>query len=119
VIGRDGALQVADTENRHIRRIDLASGVITTFGGDVGITVSLAAGPDGSIYSADVVRAGSPGESPGRRPPESGRASSPHPAANGVAIAPGGNVYLSLWEARGSPRPRGYRERPSATSSDS
>jgi sugar lactone lactonase YvrE len=46
-IGRDGVLYVADTENRHIRRIDLSTGVITTFGGDVGITVALAVGPDG------------------------------------------------------------------------
>ena len=60
-IGRDGALYIADTENRHIRRVDLATGRITTFGGDVGITVSLAVGPDGSIYSADVVRDGTGG----------------------------------------------------------
>jgi sugar lactone lactonase YvrE len=61
VLGIDGALYVADTENRRIRRIDLGAGVITTFGGDVGITVALAAGPDGSIYSADVIRDGTGG----------------------------------------------------------
>ncbi len=60
-IGKDGALYIADTENRRIRRVDLATGRITTFGGDVGITVSLAVGPDGSIYSADVVRDGAGG----------------------------------------------------------
>jgi hypothetical protein len=60
-IGRDGALYIADTENRHIRRVDLATRRITTFGGDVGITVSLAVGPEGSIYSADVERDGTGG----------------------------------------------------------
>ena len=61
VVGQDGALYVADTENRRMRRIDLATGRISTFGGDVGITVGLAVGPDGSIYSADVLRDGQGG----------------------------------------------------------
>ena len=60
-LGPDGALYVADTENRRIRRIDLGTRTISTFGGDVGITVSVAVAADGAVYSADVVRGGAGG----------------------------------------------------------
>ena len=100
VIGRDGALYVADTENRRIRRIDLSTGVITTFGGDVGLTVSLAVGPDGSIYSADVVRAGAGGGVTRTSPAGVTTRIVSSPTANGVAVSPDGDVYVNLWEEK-------------------
>ena len=99
-IGKDGALYIADTENRRIRRVDLATGRISTLGGDVGITVSLAVGPDGSIYSADVVRDGAGGgitrTTPGGVTTRILRSAT----ANGVAVAPDGAVYVNQWEAK-------------------
>jgi sugar lactone lactonase YvrE len=67
-IGADGALYVADSGNRTIRRIVLASAAVTTFAGAAGATGvtdgtgadarltsprGLAAGPDGHLYLAD------------------------------------------------------------------
>ena len=98
VVGADGALYVADTENRRIRRIDLATGVITTFGGDVGITVSLAVGPDGSLYSADVIRDGAGGGVTWTSPAGVTTRIASSATANGVAVAPDGTVYVNLWE---------------------
>lgn len=99
-IGNDGALYVADTENRHIRRVDLATGRITTFGGDVGITVALAVGPDGSIYSADAVRNRSGGGVTRTTPAGVTTRIVSSPGANGVAVTPGGTVYVNLWEEK-------------------
>src|SRR5262245_17068378 len=98
VVGRDGALYVADTENRRIRRIDLSTGLISTFGGDVGVTVAVAVGPDGSIYSADVVRGGTGGGV--TRTTLAGATSRilSSPTANGVAVTPSGVVYVNFWE---------------------
>ena len=97
-IGKDGALYIADTENRHIRRVDLATGRITTFGGDVGITVSLAVGPDGSIYSSDVVRDGAGGGITRTTPDGVTTRILDSSTANGVAVAPDGAVYVNQWE---------------------
>ena len=97
-IGRDGALYVADTENRRIRRVDLGTGRITTFGGDVGITVSLAAAPDGSIWSADVARIG-PGGVTRTTPDGTTRRVLSSPFANGVAVARR-TVYVNFWEEK-------------------
>jgi sugar lactone lactonase YvrE len=99
-IGRDGALYVADTENRRIRRIDLGTGRITTFGGDVGITVSLAAAPDGSIWSADVVRNGVGGGVTRTAPDGTTRRVLASGFANGVAVAEDGMVYVNFWEEK-------------------
>jgi hypothetical protein len=99
-IGRDGALYIADTENRHIRRVDLATGRITTFGGDVGITVSLAVGPDGSIYSADVERDGAGGGVTRTIPGGATTRIFASATANGVAVAPDGAVYVNQWEPK-------------------
>ena len=99
-IGRDGALYVADTENRRIRRIDLQTGMITTFGGNVGITVSLAVGPDGSIYSADVVRDGVAGGVTRTTPTGVTTRVVSSPLVNGVAVAQDGTVYVNEWEAK-------------------
>ena len=99
-IGRDGALYIADTENRRIRRVDLGTGRITTFGGDVGITVSLAAAPDGSIWSADVVRNGAGGGVTRTAPDGTTRRVLSSAFANGVAVADDGTVYVNFWEEK-------------------
>jgi sugar lactone lactonase YvrE len=74
------------------------TGIITTFGGDVGITVSLAVGPDGSIYSADVVRNGEGGGVTRTTPDGVTTRIVSASTANGVAVAPDGTVYVNLWE---------------------
>jgi sugar lactone lactonase YvrE len=99
-IGKDGALYIADTENRRIRRIDVTTCRITTFGGDVGITVSLAVGPDGSIYSADVVRAGAGGGVTRTTPAGVTTRILSSDSVNGVAVAPDGAVYVNQWEQK-------------------
>jgi sugar lactone lactonase YvrE len=114
VVGRDGALYVADTENRRIRRIDLTSGRITTFGGDVGLTISLAAAPDGSIYSADVVRDGQGGGITRTTPDGVTSRVLARPTANGVAVAPDGTVYVNRWEEKRIDRLVGGRLEPVA-----
>lgn len=98
VVGQDNALYVADTENRHIRRIDLATARITTVGGDLGITVALAVGPDGSIYSADVVREGTGGGVTRTTPAGVTTRLVTSPTANGVAVTADGTVFVNLWQ---------------------
>ena len=99
-LGPDGALYVADTENRRIRRIDLRTGTIATFGGDVGITVSVAAASDGTVWSADVRRDGTGGGI--TRTTAQGVTSrvATLATANGVAVAPDGTVYVNQWESK-------------------
>lgn len=99
-IGKDGGLYIAETENRRIRRLDPATGVITTFGGDVGLPVALAAGPDGSIYAADVVRDGRGGGVTRTTPAGVTTRILADPSVNGVAVAPDGTVYVNQWEQR-------------------
>jgi sugar lactone lactonase YvrE len=100
VVGQDNALYVADTENRHIRRVDLATGVITTLGGDVGITVALAVAGDGSIVSADVVRDGTGGGVTRTTTAGVTVRMLNSPDVNGVAVSPEGSVYVNLWEQK-------------------
>jgi len=94
-IGKDGALYIADTENRRIRRVDLATGRISTFGGDVGLTISLAVGPDGSVYSADIVRGGVGGGITRTALDGTTTRILDSSTANGVAVAPDGAVYVN------------------------
>lgn len=94
------ALVVADTENRRLRRIDLATGIITRFGGDVGITVALAAGTDGSVYSADVVRSGAGGGITRTSPEGETARLLDGVDVNGVAVTPDGTVFANLWDER-------------------
>src|SRR5262249_46953274 len=98
VLGKDAALYVSDTEHRRIPRVDLATGGVRTFGGDVGITVALAVGPDGSIYSADVVRDGAGGGVTRTTPEGVTTRILDDPSVNGVAVAPDGAVYVNQWE---------------------
>ena len=97
-IGHDGALYIADTENRRIRRVDLATRIISTFGGDVGITVGLAVGPDGSIYSGDVVRAGEGGGVTRTTPDGVTTRIISSARVNDVAVGSDGAVYVNKWE---------------------
>jgi len=100
VLGHDGALYVADTENRRLRRIDLESGRITSFGGAVGLTISLAVGPDGSIYSADVARDGEGGGVTRTTPGGTTTRVVSAPDVTSVAVAPDGTIYVDRWERR-------------------
>lgn len=94
------ALYVSDTENRRIERIDLATGVVTTVGGDVGITVDLAVAPDGTVYSGDVVRDGA-GGGVVRISPDGTTTRIYGKSTSGVAVAPDGSVYaVALDEKR-------------------
>jgi hypothetical protein len=114
VLGRDGALYVADTENRRIRRIDLSTGRISTVGGDVGIAVSLAAAPDGSIYCADVVRDGTGGGITRTTADGATTRVLSSSTANGVAVSPDGTVYVNRWEDKRVDRLVGGRLEPVA-----
>jgi serine/threonine-protein kinase len=97
-LGPDGALYVADTENRRIRRIDLGTGTIATFGGDVGITVSVAVASDGTVWSADVRRDGTGGGITRTTAQGLTTRVATLATANGVAVAPDGTVYVNEWE---------------------
>jgi sugar lactone lactonase YvrE len=99
-LGPDGALYVSDTENRRIRRNDLASGRISTLGGDVGITVSIAVAADGTVYSADVVRDGAGGGVVRVTPDGTTTRTARSADINGVAVAPDGTIYVNQWEGK-------------------
>ena len=66
----------------------------------MGITVSLAVGPDGSIYSADVVRDGAGGGVTRTTPAGVTTRILRSETANGVAVAPDGAVYVNQWELK-------------------
>jgi len=99
-LGPNGDLFVADTENRRVRRIDLDTGRISTFGGDVGITVSIAVAPDGTVYSGDIVREGSGGGVVRIRPDGTTTRIVSSRDVNGAAVGPDGTVYVNYYEQK-------------------
>lgn len=99
-LGPDGALYVADTENRRIRRIDLATGRISTLGGDVGLVVSVAVAPDGTVYCADIVRGGAGGGVTSITPQGTATALMRAPDTNGVAVGGDGTLYVTRFEVK-------------------
>jgi hypothetical protein len=113
-IGGGHDLFIADTESRRIRRLDLATLELTTVGGDVGVTVYLAAAPDGSVYSVDVPRDGSGGGV--TRTTADGRTTRvlSSPDVSAVAVAPDGTVYVVRWQSKRIDRLVGGRLEPVA-----
>lgn len=97
-VGPDGNVYISDTENRRVRRVDSA-GIITTLGGDVGITVSVAVGRDGTVYSADVVRGGL-GGGVVQVTPAGVTTRILSTEANGVAVGQDGTVYANQQAAK-------------------
>jgi sugar lactone lactonase YvrE len=93
-VGPDGAVYIADTENRRIRRVDPRTGVITSFGGDVGIVISLDVASNGSVYSTSVART-----EPAAvwHTTSAGSTIIANGHANAVAAAPDGTIYVSMW----------------------
>jgi len=97
-VGPDGAIYVADTENRRIRRIDLATGRISTLA-EAGLVVAVTVAANGTVYTADVARDGVSGGVTATTP--SGTATRIYRGdVNGVAVAPDGSLYLNAWEAK-------------------
>jgi hypothetical protein len=97
-VGPDGSVFVADTENRRIRKIDAATGKISTLS-EAGLVVSLAVAPDGIVYAADVPRDGAGGGITATTP--NGAVTRIYNGAvNGVAVARDGSVYVTAWEAK-------------------
>ena len=99
-LGPGGDIFVADTENRRVRRIDLETGRISTFGGDVGITVSIAVAGDGTVYSGDIVRDGVGGGVVRIRPDGATTRIVSSRDVNGVAVGPDGAVYVNYYEQK-------------------
>ena len=97
-VGPDGAVYIADTENGRIRRIDVATGRITSLS-DVGVAVSVAVAPDGTVYAADIARGGVGGGITSTS--TSGLVRRLYEGeANGVTVARDGTVYVTAWESK-------------------
>jgi sugar lactone lactonase YvrE len=99
-LGPDGDVYVSDTENRRIRRIDVQTGTISTLGGDVGITVSLAVAADGTVYSGDIVREGAGGGVVRISPDGTTTRIVSSRDVNGVALGRDGALYVNYYEQR-------------------
>ena len=98
-VGPDGAVYIADTENRRIRRIDPVTRTITTLAADVGIVVSLAVAADGTVYGADVVRDGAGGGITMIRPGAAPTRIYSREVSD-VAVGPDGQVYANEWTSK-------------------
>jgi hypothetical protein len=99
-VGSGHDLFIADTENRRLRRLDMATLALTTFGGDVGVTVYLAYAPDGSVYSVDVARDGAGGGITRTTPEGVTTRVLSDPDVSAVAVGPDGTVYVNRWGSK-------------------
>jgi sugar lactone lactonase YvrE len=113
-VGSGHDLFIADTENRRIRRLDMATLELSTVGGDVGITVYLAVAPDGSVYSADVARDGAGGGITKTTPEGTTTRVLSDPDVSSVAVALDGTVYVTRWGGKRIDRLVGGRLEPVA-----
>lgn len=113
-MGHGHDLYIADTESRRLRRLDTATLELTTVGGDVGLTVSLAVAPDGSVYSADVPRDGAGGGVTRTTPGGTTTRVLSDPDASAVAVGSDGAVYVVRWQRKRIDRLVGGRLEPVA-----
>jgi hypothetical protein len=93
-VGADGALYIADTGNRRVRRIDARTGLITTFAMLDGAPIAITASPDGSLYSVTTAPAAV------WRTTAAGSTVIAQGVANGIAVGPDGTIYLNQWEEK-------------------
>ena len=94
VVGADGGVYIADTQNQRIRRVDATSGIITTYASLGGSPIAITAAQDGSLYSVTTAPGGV------WRTTASGSTLITEGVANGIAIGPDGTIYLNQWEQK-------------------
>jgi hypothetical protein len=98
VVGADGGVYIADTENQRIRRVDPNTGVITTIASLAASPIAITAAPDGSIYTVGIARGTTPAGI--WRTTASGSTLIAQVVANGVAVGPDGTVYVNQWDEK-------------------
>jgi NHL repeat len=97
-IAADRDVFIADTDNGRIRRVDRATGLITTFTDGVDSPIALAFGPEGTLYSVGVRRGAT--QAAVWETTAAGSTLIAQARANDVTVGPDGTVYLNQWEEK-------------------